>query len=62
MINLLLKNENKMYKNYRKNVKLLELINILLIKLICHMQMKIKLRNTYLKQIRIIKAVINDNK
>lgn len=62
MINLLLNNENKMYKNYRKNVKLLELINILLIKLICHMQMKIKLRNTYLKQIRIIKAVINDNK
>ena len=62
MIDLLLKNENKMYKNYRKNVKLLELINILLIKLICHMQMKIKLRNTYLKQIRIIKAVINDNK
>lgn len=62
MIDLLLNNENKMYKNYRKNVKLLELINILLIKLICHMQMKIKLRNTYLKQIRIIKAVINDNK
>lgn len=62
MINLLLNNENKMYKNYRKNVKLLELINILLIKLICHVQMKIKLRNRYLKQIRIIKAVINDNK
>lgn len=62
MIDLLLNNENKMYKNYRKNVKLLELINILLIKLICHVQMKIKLRNRYLKQIRIIKAVINDNK